>query len=124
MVMMCQEGLFNEGLNRSPCRECDAGYTSVETGPDSPTACVVRSGWALDAASGLPKPCDAGSYGTGGSAGNIGGSCTACPVGYSTQKDESVSAEECNGGWQAENIDSICDKQPDRLPVAAMRLNL
>jgi hypothetical protein len=101
MVMMCQEGLFNEGFNRNPCRECDAGYTSVETGADSPTACVVRSGWALDAASGLPKPCDAGSFGTGGSAGNVGGSCTACPAGYSTQKDESVALEECNGRWRS-----------------------
>lgn len=106
---MCQEGLFNEGFNRQPCRECDAGFTSVETGSDSPTACVVRSGWSVDAKSGLPKPCDAGTFGTGGTAENVGGSCTACPTGFSTQKDESVAAEECSGehfccaaGWQEE----------------------
>ncbi|WIA33742.1 hypothetical protein OEZ86_006857 [Tetradesmus obliquus] len=96
IVAMCQEGLFNEGFNRQPCRECDAGFTSVETGSDSPTACVVRSGWSVDAKSGLPKPCDAGTFGTGGTAENVGGSCTACPTGFSTQKDESVAAEECN----------------------------
>ncbi|WIA13594.1 hypothetical protein OEZ85_007160 [Tetradesmus obliquus] len=96
IVAMCQEGLFNEGFNRQPCRECDAGFTSVETGSDSPTACVVRSGWSVDAKSGLPKPCDAGTFGTGGTAENVGGSCTACPTGFSTQKDESVAAEECS----------------------------
>ncbi|WIA13038.1 hypothetical protein OEZ85_006646 [Tetradesmus obliquus] len=87
---------YNEGLNRKPCRACDTGYTSLAAGADGEDSCVVQSGWAMDSKFNIPKPCDAGTWGAGGTIEDRNGSCIACPRGFTTQRDESDSAADCN----------------------------
>jgi hypothetical protein len=90
----CPVGTFNEGKNRSPCHHCSTGYTTVAAGKTSESQCVVQAGWAM-AADGIPEPCDKGTYSTGGTEGAPNATCTACSTGYSTQEDESTTADEC-----------------------------
>jgi hypothetical protein len=42
------------------------------------------------------QPCDVGFYGAGGSIENRNGTCVACPTGFTTQRDESDTAADCN----------------------------
>lgn len=51
----------------------------------------------MDTALNLPKPCDLGSFSTGGSLADPGGVCRPCPPGYTTQTDQSIAEWECNG---------------------------
>jgi hypothetical protein len=43
----------------------------------------------------IPAPCDKGTYSTGGTEAAPNATCTACGTGFSTQEDESTSADEC-----------------------------
>jgi hypothetical protein len=54
----------------------------------------------MDLALNLPKPCDLGSYSTGGTLEAPNGTCRPCPPGYTTQTDQSVGDWECNGELQ------------------------
>jgi hypothetical protein len=51
----------------------------------------------MDTKFGLPKPCDVGTYSTGGSLEAPNAACVACPDGFTTQKDEVVGVEDCDG---------------------------
>eukprot|EP00775_Hariotina_reticulata_P002655 gene2654-2954_t len=69
MVVRCPLGFVNPGYNRGPCDSCPAGYWGIPDDPknvDAMTVCVIKPGWMMDGVSGLPKPCDKGTFGTGG----------------------------------------------------------
>jgi hypothetical protein len=51
----------------------------------------------MDTKFGLPKPCDVGTYSTGGTLEAPDGACVACPDGFTTQKDEADGIEDCDG---------------------------
>jgi hypothetical protein len=90
----CPVGTFNEGKNRSPCHHCGTGWTTVGTAKTAESQCVVQAGWSMGADS-IPAPCDKGTYSTGGTEAAPNATCTACGTGFSTQEDESTSADEC-----------------------------
>ncbi|WIA40625.1 hypothetical protein OEZ86_013961 [Tetradesmus obliquus] len=79
-----------------PCQECGTGFTSIEAGGEDEDACVVQSGWAMDINFGIPKPCDVGTYSTGGTTDTPNAECVPCPAGFTTQKDEADSEEDCD----------------------------
>ncbi|WIA20328.1 hypothetical protein OEZ85_006160 [Tetradesmus obliquus] len=95
-VKVCPPGTYNAGYNRKPCQECGTGFTSIEAGGEDEDACVVQSGWAMDIHFGIPKPCDVGTYSTGGTTDTPNAECVPCPAGLTTQKDEADSEEDCD----------------------------
>eukprot|EP00882_Tetradesmus_deserticola_P003863 GHRQ01004087.1.p1 GENE.GHRQ01004087.1~~GHRQ01004087.1.p1 ORF type:complete len:520 (+),score=107.65 GHRQ01004087.1:1239-2798(+) len=95
-AVACKAGTYNEGLNRKLCRNCPTVYTTMWDKANSSAHCVIKPGWSMDLALGLPKPCDLGSYSAGGTLEAPGGACTPCPPGYNTQTDQAVGAWECN----------------------------
>lgn len=113
-VDICQVGFYNVGQNRLPCTPCDNGYTTLGTNSTSVNNCVIKAGWFYDAGKSLPAPCDKGTYSAGGDANTREPtSCTACATGYSTQEQESESADDCGGEHQCyfrqtDVTDSLC----------------
>ncbi|KAF6264075.1 hypothetical protein COO60DRAFT_270687 [Scenedesmus sp. NREL 46B-D3] len=96
IAVPCKAGTYNEGLNRKLCQPCPTVYTTMWDRANSSSHCVIKPGWAMDLAIGLPKPCDLGSYSVGGSLEAPGATCTPCPPGFTTQTDQSVADWECN----------------------------
>jgi len=51
----------------------------------------------VDPSNNLARPCDVGWHSTGGTLENTDSDCLRCPLGYSTQQQETNSLAECNG---------------------------
>eukprot|EP00775_Hariotina_reticulata_P003962 gene3962-4215_t len=98
LVERCERGTFNPGLNRLPCTLCPNAYTTLGEGRTNISECVIQPGWMLDVQRNLPKPCDQGSYSTGGTIEDPGGNCVSCPTGFTTQG--AVSARGSTSGVQ------------------------
>uniref|UniRef100_A0A383V609 Tyrosine-protein kinase ephrin type A/B receptor-like domain-containing protein n=1 Tax=Tetradesmus obliquus TaxID=3088 RepID=A0A383V609_TETOB len=106
----CPVGTYNAGKNREACMSCGTGWTTVGDGKTSAAACVVQPGWRMDTSNGIPAPCDKGSYSVGGTEAAPNATCTSCPPGFTTQEDESTTADECTvckAGFGGANCD-VC----------------
>lgn len=51
----------------------------------------------MDQKANMPRPCDKGSWSSGGTLKDPNGKCVACPTGYTTQLDQSTKAADCEG---------------------------
>lgn len=92
---ICPKGTFNTGTSVR-CTPCDKGFTTLKDGATAKTLCtLVQPGWAMDLKSKTPKPCDKGTWSSGGTAANPNGVCAACPTGFTTQEAESDRAADC-----------------------------
>eukprot|EP00775_Hariotina_reticulata_P012417 gene12417-12553_t len=91
----CEIAYYNPGLNRETCEPCPTRQVTLYEGAKQLSECVVMPGWQGDPATNLTKPCDKGYYSIGGNLTDPGGLCVACPAGYTTQEQESVSLAEC-----------------------------
>eukprot|EP00775_Hariotina_reticulata_P003324 gene3324-3601_t len=117
VVEICQVGFYNPGQNRLPCTACPNGYTTLGTGSNTSTDCVIRPGWYFDTAKNLPAPCDKGSWSSGGTAlDREPSTCNACSTGYTTQEQEADQAADCavcSAGYGSLNPgDSTCVRCP------------
>jgi len=63
------------------CEPCPARLWTLYEGAKELDECVVIPGWQDDPNSNLTKPCDKGTYSTGGNLTHPGGTCADCPAG-------------------------------------------
>ena len=100
----CPKGTYSD-YGAEECTECEYGYTTEGKGTGSSDGCNIcipgyyktdglceqcQGGYSCPGGDSAPLGCPKGSYASYGSA-----SCTKCPTGYTTNRDNSSSSEDC-----------------------------
>ena len=116
MCSPCPEGKYQDEINKSTCKDCPDGKTTVATGSNSLSACVTpcRSGQFLNASTGKCDDCPMDTYQD--LTQHHSNECKQCGLNKVThatgQSNVSQCFDSCSKGWFLEKSASQCKKCP------------
>lgn len=91
-TLLCAPDTYSEGYSREDCVSCGDGLHTLDAGATSAADCLARAGWfKWQATDNVQHPCPVGSYSAMGSL-----KCTECPLGTTTEEEQSTTISQCN----------------------------